>query len=140
MKFFRHFPFASRQSSGIEKSPFPCQKQVTGGREEGVQQTPKRNSSEVQTSSPKVFFMIGCQRSGSNWLRTMLGGREDLIAPHPPHIMRDFMPILPKYGDLKNISNLKVRFSVRFVSVLGSVSLLSCLLMLTFFLVFLFSC
>ena len=52
--------------------------------------------------------MIGCQRSGSNWMRTMLSGREDLIAPHPPHIMRDFMPILSKYGDLDLKANLKV--------------------------------
>ena len=41
-------------------------------------------------------------------MRTMLSGREDLIAPHPPHIMRDFMPILSKYGDLDLNSNLKV--------------------------------
>lgn len=41
-------------------------------------------------------------------MRTMLSGREDLIAPHPPHIMRDFMPILGKYGDLDSIDNLKV--------------------------------
>ena len=60
------------------------------------------------TACSKVFFMIGCQRSGSNWMRTMLSGREDLIAPHPPHIMRDFMPILDKYGDLDSIANLKV--------------------------------
>jgi len=55
-----------------------------------------------------VFFMIGCQRSGSNWLRTMLGQREDLIAPHPPHIMRDFLPIICKFGDLDDIDNLKI--------------------------------
>ena len=57
-----------------------------------------------------VFFMIGCQRSGSNWLRTMLGEREDLIAPHPPHIMREFIPILSKFGDIEKIENLKVRY------------------------------
>ena len=51
----------------------------------------------------------GCQRSGSNWLRTMLGEREDLIAPHPPHILREFLPILSKFGDLEEIENLKVR-------------------------------
>ena len=56
----------------------------------------------------QVFFMIGCQRSGSNWLRTVLSEREDLIAPHPPHIMRDYMPRLGKYGDLNKQSNLKV--------------------------------
>lgn len=60
------------------------------------------------TITAPVYFMIGSQRSGSNWLRTMLSEREDLIAPHPPHIMRDFMPLLPKYGDLDDFSNLKV--------------------------------
>jgi len=60
------------------------------------------------TQTTQVFFMIGCQRSGSNWLRTMLSEREDLIAPHPPHIMRDFMPRLEKYGDLTEQRNLKV--------------------------------
>jgi hypothetical protein len=58
--------------------------------------------------SEQVFFMIGCQRSGSNWLRTMLAEREDLIAPHPPHIMRDIAPILDKFGDLEEQTNLKV--------------------------------
>ena len=48
----------------------------------------------------KVFFMIGSQRSGSNWLRTMLDQREDLVGPHPPHVMREFMPIIAKFGDL----------------------------------------
>jgi hypothetical protein len=38
----------------------------------------------------------------------MLSGREDLIAPHPPHIMREFMPILGEFGDLDSIDNLKV--------------------------------
>lgn len=56
----------------------------------------------------KVFFMIGSQRSGSNWLRTMLEQREDLAGPHPPHIMRDFMPILDKFGDLSEIENFRV--------------------------------
>jgi hypothetical protein len=40
----------------------------------------------------------------------MLGEREDLIAPHPPHIMREFMPILSKFGDIEKIENLKVRY------------------------------
>jgi serine/threonine protein kinase len=56
----------------------------------------------------KVFFMIGSQRSGSNWLRTMLEEREDLAGPHPPHIMREFMPIIGKFGDLSKIPKLKV--------------------------------
>ena len=69
--------------------------------------TPKKTVKTSTTS--QVFFMIGCQRSGSNWLRTMLSEREDLIAPHPPHIMRDFMPKLVKYGSLNDQKNLKVR-------------------------------
>ena len=69
----------------------------------------KENTNEhVTVETPRVFFMIGCQRSGSNWLRTMMSEREDLIAPHPPHIMRDFVPRLEKYGDLAKHENLKV--------------------------------
>ncbi len=68
-----------------------------------------RKESDVSMVTPPVFFIVGCQRSGSNWLRTMLGEREDLFAPHPPHIMRDCLPILPKFGDLdKDVNNLKV--------------------------------
>ena len=55
-----------------------------------------------------VFFMVGSQRSGSNWLRTMVDEREDLVGPHPPHIMRDFMPIIDKFGDLEDDSKLLV--------------------------------
>jgi serine/threonine protein kinase len=60
-----------------------------------------------QNETP-VFFMIGSQRSGSNWLRTMLDEREDLVGPHPPHMLRDFMPIIDKFGDLSTDHNLKV--------------------------------
>ena len=58
-------------------------------------------SSESSKEKP-VFFMIGSQRSGSNWLRTMLDQREDLVGPHPPHVMREFMPLISqsKFGDL----------------------------------------
>ena len=68
----------------------------------------KQTIKTVTTQNSQVFFMIGCQRSGSNWLRTMLSEREDLIAPHPAHIMRDFMPKLGMYGDLTVQANLKV--------------------------------
>jgi hypothetical protein len=65
----------------------------------------------MSTTTAPVYFMIGSQRSGSNWLRTMLGEREDMIAPHPPHIMRDYMPLLPTFGNLEveEGANLKVR-------------------------------
>lgn len=66
-----------------------------------------RRASEADADTP-VFFMIGSQRSGSNWLRTMLDEREDLASPHPPHIMRDFMPIIDKFGDLSVETNFQI--------------------------------
>jgi hypothetical protein len=44
--------------------------------------------------------MIGTQRSGSNLLRLMLNQLEGVSAPHPPHILERFFPLLPTYGDL----------------------------------------
>ena len=49
--------------------------------------------------------MIGTQRSGSNLLRVMLDGIREIAAPHPPHILQRFLPLLPKYGDLTDQSN-----------------------------------
>ena len=70
---------------------------------------PRKQGTNFSNSTPPVFFIVGCQRSGSNWLRTMLGEREDLFAPHPPHIMRDFLPNLSKFGNLDgDVDSLKV--------------------------------
>src|SRR5947209_6043921 len=44
--------------------------------------------------------MIGTQRSGSNLLRLMLNQLPQVSAPHPPHILERFMPLLPLYRDL----------------------------------------
>lgn len=44
--------------------------------------------------------MIGTQRSGSNLLRVMIDGIDAITAPHPPHILQRFLPLLPLYGDL----------------------------------------
>ena len=49
--------------------------------------------------------MIGTQRSGSNLLRLMLNQLKGISAPHPPHILERFMPLLPAYGDLKVTEN-----------------------------------
>jgi len=49
--------------------------------------------------------MIGTQRSGSNLLRLMLNQLKGVSAPHPPHILERFMPLLPAYGDLENPGN-----------------------------------
>jgi len=46
------------------------------------------------------IFMIGTQRSGSNLLRLMVNQAPTIAAPHPPHILERFAPLLPTYGDL----------------------------------------
>src|SRR5690349_2607276 len=47
-------------------------------------------------------FMIGTQRSGSNLLRLMVNQAPSIAAPHPPHILERFAPLLPAYGDLRD--------------------------------------
>lgn len=51
--------------------------------------------------------MIGTQRSGSNLLRVMMDGLDSIAAPHPPHILQRFLPLLPKYGDLEEEANFR---------------------------------
>lgn len=53
---------------------------------------------------------IGTQRSGSNLLRVMLEQSPQIAAPHPPHLLHIFMPLLPLYGPL-NESNYKLLVS-----------------------------
>ena len=50
---------------------------------------------------------IGTQRSGSNLLRVMLNQKEQIVAPHPPHILLNFNKILPSYGALDNKINFE---------------------------------
>jgi Sulfotransferase family len=50
--------------------------------------------------------IIGTQRSGSNLLRLILNQFEEISAPHPPHVLRTFVPLLEHYGNL----NLKDNF------------------------------
>lgn len=51
--------------------------------------------------------MIGTQRSGSNLLRLMLNQLPEMFAPHPPHILLTFYPLLSVYGSLDNEQNFK---------------------------------
>lgn len=51
------------------------------------------------------IFMIGTQRSGSNLLRLMLNQVPRIAAPHPPHILQRFMPLVSHYGDLGRNEN-----------------------------------
>jgi hypothetical protein len=53
----------------------------------------------------KSIQIIGTQRSGSNLLRVILNQLTEVDAPHPPHILERFFPLLPKYGDLTIESN-----------------------------------
>lgn len=55
----------------------------------------------------QAIFMVGEQRSGSNLLRLILNESPSVAAPHPPHILQRFMPLLAVYGDLNNQKNFK---------------------------------
>jgi len=46
----------------------------------------------------KGIQFIGTQRSGSNLLRVILNQSDEIDAPHPPHILKVFMPLLPYYN------------------------------------------
>lgn len=50
--------------------------------------------------------MIGTQRSGSNLLRLLLNQYSQIAAPHPPHMLQRFLPLLPIYGKLEEPSNM----------------------------------
>jgi len=50
---------------------------------------------------------IGTQRSGSNLLRVMLNQLPEISAPHPPHILKTFFPLLHFYGDLSLTNNFR---------------------------------
>ncbi len=55
----------------------------------------------------QAIQIIGTQRSGSNLFRLMLNQLAEISAPHPPHILQRFVPLLPKYGNLSNIENFR---------------------------------
>lgn len=55
----------------------------------------------------KPLFIVGTQRSGSNLLRLMLDESPEIAAPHPPHILKTFIPLLSCYGDLMVTKNLE---------------------------------
>jgi hypothetical protein len=51
------------------------------------------------------ILIIGTQRSGSNMLRLMLNQFDEITAPHPPHILQRFFPLLSLYGNLEENEN-----------------------------------
>ena len=58
--------------------------------------------------SIQAIQMIGTQRSGSNLLRVLLNQYPEIVAPHPPHILQRFFPLLPYYGELEDPANMEV--------------------------------
>lgn len=56
----------------------------------------------------KNIFIIGEQRSGSNLLRLILSKHPTIAAPHPPHILPRFMPLLSLYGNLDEEEHFSV--------------------------------
>ena len=52
-------------------------------------------------------FILGEQRSGTNLLRLILNKSQDVIAPHPPHIIPRLLEFVPYYGDLLKDANFK---------------------------------
>ncbi len=53
----------------------------------------------------KRIFIVGTQRSGSNLLRMMLNNHSKLWSPHPPNILKHFVP-LEKYYQGQNERNI----------------------------------
>jgi len=49
--------------------------------------------------------IIGTQRSGSNLLRLILNQFDQVSAPHPPHILKTFKPLITYYGNLEKKQN-----------------------------------
>ncbi|MBK8363118.1 MAG: sulfotransferase [Bacteroidetes bacterium] len=54
------------------------------------------------------ILIIGTQRSGSNLLRIMMNQLKSIEAPHPPHILLTFSPLMNLYGDLSVESNFRL--------------------------------
>ncbi len=62
----------------------------------------------AQNKKLKAIQFIGTQRSGSNLLRLMLNQLPEISAPHPPHILKTFFPLLGQYGNLNQPSNFRI--------------------------------
>ncbi|MFT3703700.1 MAG: sulfotransferase [Agriterribacter sp.] len=60
-------------------------------------------------SLPGIQF-IGTQRSGSNLLRVIMEQSPGISAPHPPHFLVTFMPLMPLYEPL-NEENYRLLIS-----------------------------
>ncbi len=55
----------------------------------------------VSSTRPRPVLMIPLRRCGSHALRLRLNNSQEFFSPYPLHII-DFMPLVPRYGDLSN--------------------------------------
>ena len=55
----------------------------------------------ANAARPRPVLMIPLRRCGSHALRLRLNNSEEFFSPYPLHIV-DFLPLLPRYGDLAN--------------------------------------
>lgn len=62
----------------------------------------------MNTENLSAIQFVGTQRSGSNLLRVMLNQLPEISAPHPPHILKTFFPLLAQYGDLTEKDNFRL--------------------------------
>jgi hypothetical protein len=60
---------------------------------------------DVTDVSP--LFIVGTERSGSNLLRLLLNEHPSIAIPHPPHILKEMVPLEPLYGDLGVDANFR---------------------------------
>lgn len=68
---------------------------------------PARKSAHTRRPRLDPIFIIGTERSGTNLLRLILNSHPAICVPHPPHIMKLFTPLLPRYGDLEKDANFR---------------------------------
>lgn len=53
------------------------------------------------------IFLLSSERSGSNLIRVMMDSHPAVCAPHSPHLVKVFVPLLPNYGPLTNEDSLR---------------------------------
>ena len=53
-----------------------------------------------------LVFLLSSERSGSNLMRVIMDSHPEFSAPHSPHLIKTFVPLLAKYGDLRQSKNL----------------------------------